>query len=85
MKKVYSIDRFEGDFAVLVCDDETVLSVSKGIFYDLDLREGDVFSARESKGALEDISPMPEERDKRKAEARRRLEKLLDRGKNKSQ
>ena len=60
MKKVYSIDRFEGDFAVLVCDDETVLSVSKDIFHDLDLHEGDVFAARENGDTLEDISPMPE-------------------------
>ena len=53
------------------------------IFHDLDLHEGDVFAAREKGDTLEDISPMPEERDKRKAEAKRRLEKLLDRGKNK--
>ena len=81
MKKIYSEDRFEGDLAVLVCDDETVLNVSKDTVLNFDLREGDVFSAKEINGDLCDIMPMPEERQKREAVARKRLERLLSRKK----
>ena len=71
MKLVYSIDRFEGDFAVVVCDDGRVLEINVEKLGDL--RERDVFSADEVDGKLYDIIPLPEERERRLAAARERL------------
>ena len=74
MKLVYSIDRFEGDFAVVVCDDGRVLEINVEKLGDL--RERDVFSADEVDGKLYDIIPLPEERERRLAAARERLNRF---------
>lgn len=81
MKKIYSIDRIEGEYAVVICDDESVLNVNKKFL--TDLCEGDIFSARLRDGILTDITPMPEERAKREREAKERLHRLFER-KNKT-
>ena len=74
MKKIFSVDRFEGGYAIVVCDDGEVLEVKREVIYPLAQR--DVFSAVVEKGELFDISPMPEERDRRLMEARTRLDKF---------
>ena len=74
MKLVYSIDRFEGDIAVVVCDDGRVLEINVEKLGDL--RERDVFSADEVDGKLYDIIPLPEERERRLAAARERLNRF---------
>ena len=74
MKKIFSLDRFEGEYAVVVCDDGHTLEIERELFSGL--VERDVFSAIESDGELSDITPMPEERDRRIAAARRRLDRF---------
>lgn len=81
MKKIYSVDRFEGEYAVVICDDESVLNIKRKELPDF--CEGDVFGANIKNGILCDIVPMPEEREKREHEARERLQRLFS-GKNKT-
>lgn len=86
MALIFTIDRFEGDFAVCLADEN-----DKGI-YKLDvpsalvseLGEGDVFSAEVIGKELREITPCPEETAKRRAAARSRLRALLEKQKNKS-
>ena len=77
MKKIFSVDRFEGEYAIVVCDDGGVLEIKKEVISGLS--ERDVFSADLVNGELLDIVPMPEERDKRILEARRRLDRFKSR------
>ena len=74
MRKIYSVDRFEGDFAVVVCDDGTTLEIKREALGTL--LERDVFSAIEECGELSDIIPMPEEREKRLAAAMEKLKRF---------
>ena len=74
MRKIYSVDRFEGDFAVAVCDDGTTLEIKREALGTL--LERDVFSAMEECGELSDIIPMPEEREKRLAAAMEKLKRF---------
>lgn len=82
-KKIFSVDRFEGDIAVCVSDDDYVINVPVTSLGGLAPR--DVFSAKVDGGGLADITPMPEERDRRLARNRARLHTLARRSKNKGQ
>ena len=77
MRNIYSIDRIEGNIAVVVCDDGRVLNISRELLGNL--VETDVFSAIESDGELDAIVSMPEERERRLKKARERLERLKNR------
>ena len=77
MKKIFSVDRFEGEYVIVVCDDGGVLEIKKEVIWGLS--ERDVFSADVVDGELFDIVHMPEEREKRIAEARRRLDRFKSR------
>ena len=79
MKKIFSVDRFEGDIAVCISDDGIQIDIKKELLPDLQVH--DVFSAVLDGEALRDITPMPEERDRRLRSNRERLQKLFDRGK----
>ena len=80
-KKIFSIDRFEGNIAVCISDDDDVLNVAKDALGGL--VPNDVFSAVIDSDGLKDIIPMPEERDRRLADMRERLHALARRSKNK--
>lgn len=81
-KKIYSLDRFEGDLAVCISDDDNVVRVNRET---LGLAENDVFSAIYDGVGLSDIIPMPEERDRRLADLDARLYALVRRSKNNSE
>lgn len=80
-KKIFSVDRFEGDIAVCVSDDDDIVYVPKKTLGGL--KVNDVFSAIIDGEGLVDITPMPEERDRRLSEYRARLHALARRSKNK--
>lgn len=80
MKKIFSIDRFEGDIAVCISDDDIQVDVPANVIGGMKVH--DVFSAELDGDRLSDITPMPEERDRRLASNRARLQKLLNRNKN---
>ncbi len=80
MKKIFSVDRFEGEYAVVICDDGGVLEINKSVVSGL--AEGDIFSACEEDGELSEIIPLPEETEKRRAQARRRLDRFKARSKS---
>ena len=78
-KKIFSIDRFEGELAVCVSDDDDVVVVpvtSLG-----GLMPNDIFAAFIEGDRLSEIIPMPEERDRRLRENRERLHALARRTK----
>ena len=77
--KIFSFDRVEGEFAVCISDDDEEIVVTKNALGGLEVR--DVFSARTDGDRLFDIVPMPEERDRRLSENRRRLHALAKRSK----
>ena len=77
--KIFSFDRVEGELAVCVSDDDEQIVVPKNTLGGLEVR--DVFSARTDGDRLFDIVPMPEERDRRLSENRRRLHALAKRSK----
>ena len=78
-KKIFSVDRFEGDIAVCISDDDDVVNVPVVSLGGLLPR--DVFSAKIEDEGLHDIVPMPEERDRRLSENRARLHALARRSK----
>ena len=86
MALIFTIDRFEGDFAVCLADgnDNGIykLDVPKKLLEGLS--EGDVFSAEVDGGELKEVNPCPEETAKRRAAAKSRLRALLEKQKNKS-
>ena len=79
MRKVFSLDRFEGDFAVCISDDDEKFDMPRSLMGDLQAH--DVFSAIIDGDSLTDIIPMPEERDRRIAKNKERLKALFNRGK----
>ena len=79
MKKIFSVDRIEGDIAVCVSDDDLTLHVPASVLGDMRVR--DVFSAVVVGEILADIVPMPDERDRRIAANRARLHALAKRNK----
>ena len=80
MRKIFSLDRFEGDFAVCISDDDEKFDVPRSLVGDL--RQHDIFSAEIDDEDLCDIIPMPEERERRIAANKARLRRLVERGKN---
>ena len=78
MRKIFAVDRIEGDLAVCISDDEEIIELPVEVLSGM--RERDVFSAEiGAEGTLSDILPMPEERDRRLKAARERLERLKNR------
>jgi len=80
-RKIFSLDRFEGEMAVCVSDGDEVIVVPKESLGEIYVR--DVFSARVEGGELCDIVPMPKERDKRLVLERMRLHAMARKRKNK--
>ena len=78
-RKIFSVDRFEGDIAVCVSDGDDVFNIPIATLGGLLPR--DVFSAQIIGEELGDIIPMPEERDRRLREYRERLHALARRSK----
>ncbi len=74
MKKIYSIDRFEGEYAVICDDDGNAFEIKREQISAFS--ERDVFSAEMKNGSLFDITPLPEERERRLEAARRRLDRF---------
>ncbi len=79
MKKIFSIDRIEGDIAVCISDDDIKLDVEKSKLGDMSVN--DIFSAEYLNGDISEIVPMPDERDRRLKANRERLERLFKRSK----
>lgn len=77
MKKIFSIDRFEGEVAVCISDDDIQIDVSRKELGEMKVH--DIFSAELQGELLTEIIPMPEERDRRLASNRERLHKLFNR------
>ena len=77
MKKIFSIDRAEGDIFVCISDDDETVNVKKELLCGMQVR--DVFAAVIAGGTLTEITPMPEERDRRLEENRARLLRLVKR------
>ena len=80
-KKIFSVDRFEGNIAVCISDDDEVVCVPQEVL--CGLKPTDVFSASMKDEGIVDITPMPEERDRRIAENRALLHAIARRSKNK--
>lgn len=74
MKKIFSIDRIEGEWAVCISDDDDRVDAPVNQLLGMSVR--DVFSAELSEGKISDILPLPEERDRRIERNRRRLHDL---------
>ena len=70
-KKIFSLDRIEGDIAVCVSDDDTVINMPISLLEGLGVN--DVFSAVIRENTLTEITPMNDERDRRIAENRARI------------
>ncbi len=83
MKTIFSIDRFEGNIAVCISDDDEQFDLPREILGDMQAH--DIFSAEVQNGALTDITPMPEERDRRLAANKARLQRLVNRQKGKKE
>ena len=79
MRKVFSLDRFEGDFAVCISDDDDKIDVPRALLEGF--KQNDIFSAELDGDSLSDIVAMPEERDRRIEKNKARLEALFNRNK----
>ena len=79
MRKIFSLDRFEGDYAVCISDDDEKFDLPRALVGDLE--QHDIFSAEIDGESLINIVPEPEERDRRKARNKERLARLFSRGK----
>ena len=80
MKKLFSLDRFEGDYAVCISDDDEKFDMPKSAMGEM--RQHDIFSAEIDGDTLINIIPEPDERDRRLIENKARLNRLFGRGKN---
>mgnify|MGYP003291320215 CR=1 FL=1 len=79
MKKIFSLDRVEGDIAVCISDDDIQVDVPLSTLGDMKVH--DIFSAELNGDRLSEIVPMPEERDRRLKVNRERLHRLFNRNK----
>lgn len=77
MKKIFSLDRIEGDVAVCISDDDIQIDVPLAALGEIKVH--DVFSAELDGEKLSDITPMPEERDRRIIANKDRLHRLAKR------
>ena len=80
MRKIFSLDRIEGEIAVCISDDEEQLDISLQSLGGL--KAHDVFSAEIVGDSLVDVVPMPEERERRLEANRERLHRLAKRNKS---
>lgn len=78
-KKIFSLDRIEGDKAVCVSDDDAVINIPLSLLSGMAVN--DVFSAIMTENTLSEITPMPEERDRRIACNRARINAIKGRSK----
>ena len=81
MRKIFSVDRVEGDIAVCISDDDIKLDIELDRLGGMKAR--DVFSAEYDRESISDIIPMPKERDRRIRANSERLKRIIDRSKNK--
>lgn len=79
MKKIFSIDRIEGNIAVCISDDDDRVDVPLSTLCGMGVR--DVFSAEICGEKLMGVIPMPEERDRRIEYNRKRLHDLARKSK----
>lgn len=79
MRKIFSLDRIEGDIAVCISDDDIKIDIELCKLGNM--RVHDVFSAELSGEDISEVIPMPEERDRRLQTNRERLKKLIERSK----
>lgn len=77
MKKIFSVDRIEGELAVCISDDDDKIDVPVSELFGMTVR--DVFSATFDGDKLSDVVPMPEERDRRLERNKKRLHDLARR------
>ena len=80
MKKIFSLDRLEGDIAVCISDDDIKVDVPVSQLGGMKVH--DVFSAEFDGDKLTNILPMPEERDRRLKANYERLRRLANRKKS---
>ena len=80
MRKIFSLDRIEGEIAVCISDDEEQFDLSLSSLGGL--KTHDVFSAEIVGDSLTDIVPMPEERERRLRANKDRLHRLAKRNKS---
>ncbi len=78
-RKIFSLDRVEGELAVCISDDDDTVIVKRDTLSEIEVR--DVFSAESDGESLVNIVPMPEERDRRLDKNRSRLHALAKRSK----
>ena len=80
MRKIFSLDRIEGNIAVCISDDDVTVNVPLDTLGGMKAR--DVFSAELDGDTLTCVEPMPEERDRRLKANQERLHRLLKRNKS---
>ena len=76
MKKIFSIDRLEGNLAVCISDDGEQITVPAASLPSL--KAHDVFSAELEGDSLTHVTPMPEERDRRIKENKDRIRRIIE-------
>ena len=74
MNKIFSVDRIEGNIAVCISDDDEKFEILTSLIGNMSVR--DVFSANINGSTLEDIVPLPQERDRRIKSNTERLQRL---------
>ena len=79
MRKLFSLDRFEGDWAVCISDDGEKFDLPREAVGEM--AQHDIFSAEIEGESLINMIPEPDERDRRLAENKARLSRLFGRGK----
>ncbi len=78
-KKIFSVDRAEGELFVCISDDDDTVIIKRSELSGLEVN--DVFSAELDGESVSDITPMPDERDRRLEANRARLHALARRRK----
>ena len=76
MKKIFSVDRIEGDLAVCISDDREQVIIPCASLPNL--KALDVFCADFDGEKISSVLPMPEERDRRIAENKERIRKIIE-------
>ncbi len=80
MKKIFSVDRLEGDLAVCISDDGEQLICPLSALDGMKAR--DIFAAETDGETLTEITPLPDERDHRLKANKERLQRLINRKNN---
>ncbi len=79
MKKIFSIDRIEKNIAVCISDDDDRILTHTDTLHGM--KTHDVFSAELCGDVLSDITPLPEERDRRIRRNKELLQKIIEKNK----